>query len=193
MKNHDHRGGGGKGREKEEMAAARRESSRRAGTDDDAAVEELLRSAQDEIMLKLSVDSHISKTPNGSDSLPSDLRRRLDALKSVPASTSSAALKSASASSSAVASAGQSQDDLMARFDALKVKGRSGSGAAPVLPSPDLTGSGGFCTVDEDDEEDEVEKIIRWAKDAARLDPSPPSDDDDDCHSDDDDDGDVTE
>ncbi|CAI0416425.1 unnamed protein product [Linum tenue] len=136
-------------------------------------------------MLKLSVDSHISKTPNGSDSLPSDLRRRLDALKSVPASTSSAALKSASASSSAVASAGQSQDDLMARFDALKVKGRSGSGA-------DLTGSGGFCTVDEDDEEDEVEKIIRWAKDAARLDPSPPSDDDD-CHSDDDDDGDVTE
>ncbi|KAG9131309.1 hypothetical protein Leryth_006133 [Lithospermum erythrorhizon] len=42
---------------------------------------------------------------------------------------------------------------------------------------------------EEEDEEDEVEKVIRWAKDAARLDPSPSSEDDNDN----DDDGDEEE
>ncbi|CAN0909007.1 hypothetical protein LINGRAHAP2_LOCUS25588 [Linum grandiflorum] len=71
----------------------------------------------------------------------------------------------------------------MARFDALRGKKDGGAAAAPIVvfPSPDR------FVDDEADEEDEVEKIIRWAKDAARLDPSPPSD------SDDSDDGDLSE
>ncbi|CAN1254910.1 hypothetical protein LINPERPRIM_LOCUS8811 [Linum perenne] len=123
------------------------------------------------MMLKLSLDSHISKTPK--DSLPSDLRRRFDALKSVPASSSSSSSSAVAASSSVPE---LPQKDLMARFDALK--GRKDGAATVVFPSPDHSGSG-LLIHDEDDEEDEVEKIIRWAKDAARLDPSPPSDSDD--------------
>lgn len=70
-------------------------------------------------------------------------------------------------------------DDLFARFSALKTSLPSYSSQSPAAQNQLLQ----LSTEDDDNEEDEVEKIIRWAKDAARLDPSPPSEDGDD-HSD---------
>ncbi|KAK9274750.1 hypothetical protein L1049_022002 [Liquidambar formosana] len=68
-------------------------------------------------------------------------------------------------------------DDLFARFAALKAS----------LPSsvPPNTSDGGDQSVrpnenGDTEDDDEVEKIIQWAKDAARLDPSSATDDDDD-------------
>jgi hypothetical protein len=64
------------------------------------------------------------------------------------------------------------EDELSGRFVALK--GSHGIPADPKLSSS--------CGDDDaaEDEENEVEKLIQWAKDAARLERSPSSDDDDD-------------
>lgn len=155
-------------------------------SNDDEQVEQLLQAAQDDLMLKLSIDSHMSRvSPNYLDS---DLDRRFQALRSRPSSAAAAAPRNPRPSqpqlqsdSSSMPPAienldvdGESQsilgDDLAARFAALKASLPS-STTPPPSSIPD--------DVDSDDEEDEVEKLIQWAKDAARLDPSPPSDEDD--------------
>ncbi|KAK3004878.1 hypothetical protein RJ639_019306 [Escallonia herrerae] len=73
-------------------------------------------------------------------------------------------------------------DDLFARFAALK-----------GTPSSSSSNDEQVLSGDQNDNVDEVEKLMRWAMDAARLDPSPSSDDEDDDtdHTDDDDDEDV--
>jgi hypothetical protein len=58
-------------------------------------------------------------------------------------------------------------DDLSTRFAALKAS--SSSSSFIIAASASLHDAVA---------DDEVEKLIRWAKDAARLDSSPPSDDD---------------
>ena len=149
-------------------------------------VEELLQAAQDELLLKLSLDSHMSRvSPNYIDS---DLDRRFQALKkSRPSSSSSSVVPQSQSHKSTDDNSNNS--DLSARFAALKAKGSSSSSSAAVGvgvgPSSNI-----LYEEEDDDEDDEVEKLIRWAKDAARLDPSPPSDDDDqdDDEEDDDDD-----
>ena len=131
-------------------------------------VEQLLQAAQDELVLNLSINSHMSRvSPNYIDS---DLDRRFQALKK---SGSSVVPQESSNNKELKAVMG---DDLSARFAVLK--GSSSSSSTPgvgVGPNNILSDDGDG----DEDEEDEVEKLIRWAKDAARLDPSPPSDDDD--------------
>ncbi|XP_031284811.1 uncharacterized protein LOC116143500 [Pistacia vera] len=159
-------------------------------------VEQLLQSAQDEMLLKLSVNSHIAHI--SSNYIDSDLDRRFQALKSRPSlhqSSSSSSSSSSSQSNHRVNDVNVNVDnelksvlgdDLSARFAALKASPSSSNdnknlNALSVGPNVSYD--------DDNDEEDEVEKLIRWAKDAARLDPSPPSDDDkdSDCTDSDDD------
>jgi hypothetical protein len=135
-------------------------------------VEELLQAAEDELLLKLSLDSHTSRLPP--DYLPSDLDRRFQALKSRPSVSPNPSSHSLSKSTTSSVDV----EELSARFAALK-----GSHGIPADPKLLSTADGAT-----DDEEDEVEKLIRWAKDAARLDPSPPSDEDEDEDDDNDDD-----
>lgn len=136
-------------------------------------VEELLQAAADEMVLKLSVNSHmargVSPKPNYNyDCIPSDLDRRFQALKST--------VPTAPSSQSTAAVVG---DDLSARFAALKAS-LSSSAASEAKRHPLDNHHHHHGDEDEDDDDDdEVQKLIRWAKDAARLDPSPPSDDDD--------------
>ncbi|XP_030935094.1 nucleolin [Quercus lobata] len=148
-------------------------------------VEELLQAAQDELLLKLSLDSHMSRvSPNYIDS---DLDRRFQALKKSRPSSSSVVPQSQSHKST---DNNSNNSDLSARFAALKAKGSSPSSSSAAVG----VGAGPSSNIlyeeeeEEDDEDDEVEKLIRWAKDAARLDPSPPSDDDDDDQDEEDDD-----
>ncbi|KAB1212453.1 hypothetical protein CJ030_MR5G003809 [Morella rubra] len=157
-------------------------------------VEELLQAAQDEMLLKLSLNSHMSRVPPAY--LDSDLHRRFQALKSRPSlppsrsqSQPQRSVEAATTTSStpppslgASAEDGESQallgDELSVRFAALKGSLFStSSSSTPTIVIPE-----------DDEEEDEVEKLIRWAKDAARLDPSPPSDDEEDEDDDDDED-----
>lgn len=150
---------------------------------DDEQVEQLLQAAQDDLMLKLTLDSHMSRvSPNYLDS---DLDRRFQALRSRPSSAAAAAPRNPRPSRSDLPSKppaienlpvdGESQsilgDDLATRFAALKASLPSSTPPPPSSMPND---------VDSEDEEDEVEKLFQWAKDAARLDPSPPSDQDDD-------------
>ena len=151
-------------------------------------VEELLQAAQDELLLKLSLDSHMSRvSPNYIDS---DLDRRFQALKkSRPSSSSSSVVPQSQSHKSTDDNSNNS--DLSARFAALKAKGSSSSSSAAVGVGVGVGPSSNILYEEEDDDEDdEVEKLIRWAKDAARLDPSPPSDDDDDDQDDDEEDDD---
>lgn len=159
-------------------------------------VEQLLQAAHDEMLLKLSVDSHIASI--SSNYLNADLDRRFQALKSrpsVPPLSSQSKSQSQSQSRPNVNVDDELKsfigDDLSARFVALKAsssssandnKNNDGESVGPKIPD-----------ADGDDGEDEVEKIIRWAKDAARLDPSPPSDDDKDSDRDTDSDSDDDE
>ncbi|MCL7038827.1 hypothetical protein MKW94_006198 [Papaver nudicaule] len=141
-------------------------------------VDELIKAAQDELLLKLSINSHTT-----TNNLDLDLLHRFQALKSTktPSVSSSKTADSSSAKVSLPTTAkkegsdsGAGLLDLDSRFNALKNKSGSTATAAEIgrLGLGDDGSDGG-------DEDDEVEKLIRWAKDAARLDPSPPSDDDD--------------
>ncbi|OIW17359.1 hypothetical protein TanjilG_22471 [Lupinus angustifolius] len=138
-------------------------------------VEQLLQATQDHFLLNLSLNSHtthsspsLSSSSNNYDhiSLDLDLERRFQALKGKNHS--------------------QNKDqelnsvlghDLSARFAALKGKSSSSShdplGVGPTVLSNEYE-------EESEDEEDQVQKLIEWAKDAARLDPSPPSDEDED-------------
>ncbi|XP_062157977.1 uncharacterized protein LOC133865572 [Alnus glutinosa] len=143
-------------------------------------VEELLQAAEDELLLKLSLHSHISRL--APDYLPSDLDRRFQALKSrpsVPPNPSSHSLSPPQNSQESTTSS-VDQDELSARFLALK-------GSHGIPADPKLSSSGDDDAAAAEDEEDEVEKLIQWAKDAARLERSPSSDDEDDDDDDDDD------
>lgn len=157
-------------------------------------VEQLLQSAQDEVLLKLSVNSHIAHI--SSNYLDSDLDRRFQALKSRPSLPQSSASSQSNRRVDNVTVNVDDElknvlgDDLSSRFAALKASSSSSSSSSnnddkkvnglPV--GPDISFG------DDNDEEDEVEKLIRWAKDAARLDPSPPSEDEKDSDCDDSDD-----
>ena len=127
---------------------------------DEAEVEALLRAAQDAVLLKLQANSHlisssssVASNPLAVDpapgSLDDDLARRFDALRSRPP-----APKRPDA-------AAVGMDEMEARFATLK-----GAAAGPEKETKvrveDLGG--------ESEEEDEVEKVMRWAMDAARLD-----------------------
>ncbi|CAK7337613.1 unnamed protein product [Dovyalis caffra] len=153
-----------------------------AKNEEEDPVVQLLQSAQDELLLKLSVDSHMSRV--SPDYLLPDLDRRFQALRSRPTSTTiqSSAQPPPAMISKSQASKSQEDDadpdDLFARFAALKASDNTNSST--------VLGSSGFDQGD-DEEEDEVEKIIKWAKDSARLDPSPPSDEEEDDHDDSDD------
>lgn len=160
----------------------------RRGKEEDE-VEQLLQAAQDEMILKLSVDSHTSRS--SSDYLDSDLQSRFLALKSQPSSKKKDQQhrqkrrpKSPPKSKDVVE---ETPDDLMRRFAALKTSLPSSSSSSSVL-IPDEIGEDS----DEIGEDAEVEKLIQWAIDAARLDPSPPSDDDQSQSSDNDDETDST-
>ncbi|XP_061990572.1 uncharacterized protein LOC133710425 [Rosa rugosa] len=139
-------------------------------------VEELLQAAQDDMLLGLSVDSHISRL--------SDVDRRFQALKLksptppkvADANSSAPAVTSIQVDEELKAVLG---DDLSTRFAALKASvpmpSSSSSSSSIIAASSALHAD--YDDDDAVDEDDEVEKLIRWAKDAARLDPSPPSDD----------------
>ncbi|KAE8672739.1 Oxoprolinase 1 [Hibiscus syriacus] len=185
------------------MSGRKKSSDATADTD---AVEQLLQAAQDEMLLELAVDSHMSRV--APDYLNPDLRRRFQALRSRPSSSHPQQTKQSAAppptqlpkpqleqkedgdkkereSKAVVAGDVDDElkavlgDDLSARFAALKASLSSSSSNSTAATtnefSIDLEKSDS-----EDDEEDEVERVIQWAKDAARLDPSPASDDDDD-------------
>ncbi|TYI94704.1 hypothetical protein E1A91_D02G224100v1 [Gossypium mustelinum] len=186
--------------------SGRKKSS--AATTENDAVDQLLQAAQDEMLLELSVDSHMSRV--APDYLNPDLRRRFQALRSRPSSSHSQQKKQSSAPPPSPPKPQPEQkedeekkdrkskvvvpdnvdeelkavlgDDLSARFAALKAS-LSSSSSNPTAATSISTNEGriGLEKSDgEDDEEDEVERVIQWAKDAARLDPSPASDEDDD-------------
>uniref|UniRef100_A0A0D9X4F6 Uncharacterized protein n=1 Tax=Leersia perrieri TaxID=77586 RepID=A0A0D9X4F6_9ORYZ len=130
---------------------------------DEAEVEALLRAAQDAVLLKLQANSHLvsssspssaaapnplpSLDPAAADPLDGDLARRFEALRSRPPKLPHAPT-----------SAAAGMDELEARFAALK-------GAEKGDSRVKLEDLG-----DESEEEDEVDKVMRWAMDAARLD-----------------------
>lgn len=167
-------------------------------------VEELLKAAEDEMVLKLKVDSHISRS--SPSYLEPDLEHRFQALKKPPPSSSSSKTNRPISNSqlpqpspqrtitdAKSVQSFQDDDDLYARFAALKGISSSSSSIPPTRSDSggvQIDHSNGKKNNDEDDV-DEVEKIIQWAIDAARLDPSPPTDDEDqedDDDSEDDDD-----
>ncbi|WZY69443.1 hypothetical protein YC2023_001683 [Brassica napus] len=150
----------------------------RRGKEEDDEVEQLLQAAQDEMILKLSVDSHASRSR--SDYLDPDLHSRFLALRSKPSqqqkkTTTTTEQKRRPVSPTKSKDAEETPDDLMLRFAALKSTLPSSSVPPSVLRPGEMGDD-----ADELGEDDEVEKLIQWAIDAARLDPSPPSDDDDD-------------
>ncbi|KAL1222522.1 hypothetical protein V5N11_018895 [Cardamine amara subsp. amara] len=154
-------------------------------------VEQLLQAAQDEMILKLSVNSHTSRS--SSDYLDPDLHSRFLALKSQPSTKKKDQQhrqkrrpRSPPPKSKDVVE--ETPEDLMLRFAALKTSLPSSSSSSSVLLPNEI----GEEDSDEIGEDAEVEKLIQWAIDAARLDPSPPSDDDHSQSSDDDDETDST-
>ncbi|CAD6246657.1 unnamed protein product [Miscanthus lutarioriparius] len=131
---------------------------------EEVEVEALIRAAQDAVLLKLQANSHlVSSTPAALasspppsldaaalDPLDSDLARRFDALKSRAAAPKPKPKPAA-------------MDELEAWFAALK-----GAVAGPEkdarLRLEDLGGESS------EDKADEVDKVMRWAMDTARLD-----------------------
>ncbi|KAL7149689.1 hypothetical protein ABFS83_05G057600 [Erythranthe nasuta] len=166
-------------------------SGKKKAADDDE-VEQLLRAAQDDMLLKLNLNSHMARG-SAAAAIDPDLDRRFLALKKpqkppkVDDPTKSVPAKVDSGGSRVD---GASDDDLFARFTALKNtipshnKSESRSNLSGDAPANQPAAE------EEEESEDEVEKVMKWAIDAARLDPSQPSDDDDDdydCSDDEDD------
>lgn len=166
-------------------------------------VEELLQAAADETLLQLSLDAHTTRGSSTQFMAP-DLDRRFQALKTRHKSSgiSNKPLKTTAPTTSSSADNvnchrtvgdGDDENDLFARFAALKsplpsYPSSASSGCNPGLGRVELENG------EDQDEDDQVEKLIKWAVDAARLDPSPLSDtdyevDDDnsDSHSEDED------
>ncbi|XP_021766376.1 transcription elongation factor SPT5-like isoform X2 [Chenopodium quinoa] len=170
-------------------------------------VEELLRAAEDAALLKINLNSHtIHASPSD---LHPELEQRFRDLKTGSKSKTKkeSVTRKTPPTQSADVNNQVEEDDLLARFAALKAS----------LPKPSPSASSSFVgvgTLDasvedklaggsldskaviDDEEEDEVEKVIRWAMDAARLDPSPSSDDEeleDDTQGDDSDDNEASD
>ena len=160
------------------------------GGDDD--VESLLRAAEDEVLLNLSVNSHMARGVSQSSYIDPDLDRRFQALKStntkaasqppLPPKATTDDRKAKDEKSVYVSSnIGEDADDLFARFAALKTSVPSSSSSSSLnKPNCSDEKSDGRTTAGDEVDEDEVQKLIQWAIDAARLDPSPPTDTDDD-------------
>ncbi|CAM8954782.1 unnamed protein product [Rhodiola kirilowii] len=156
-----------------------RRSNRKAEDRTIDDVEELLKATEDELLLDLSVGSHMSKV--APSYIDSDLNRRFQALKkpssaSVSSSSSKPMIsKSTPPPQKSVSEksidCGSDGDDLLARFAALKGSRHSSAIAVGGIEELGQRNQVG--------DSDEVERIIQWAKDAARLDPSPPTDSDD--------------
>ncbi|XP_006347993.1 probable DNA-directed RNA polymerase subunit delta isoform X1 [Solanum tuberosum] len=142
-------------------------------------VEELLRAAEDDVSLKLSLNSHMARG-SSTQFIDPDLDQRFQALRSKQ--TPPKKPISQKGLDNQATSTTDESDDLLTRFAALKSSLPASSSAKQHA-----------VVEDEDDDDDEVEKVIKWAIDAARLDPSPPSgtddDDDDDNTTDEEDDG----
>ncbi|KAM7480600.1 hypothetical protein LguiA_028813 [Lonicera macranthoides] len=169
----NNRGGGGG-----EMSGRKKKTEK-----EEDEVEKLLRAAEDSMLLKLSINSHM---PRGSSStiIDPDLDRHFQALRSKPNPTTSSKshlnpqLPNPSPSISSVytdlnlnSDYNPQGDDLFAQFTALKssIPAHSSSPSLNELQKKFENG---------DDEEDKVEKLIRWVVDAVHLDLSPPSDSD---------------
>ncbi|XXG67047.1 hypothetical protein AAC387_Pa06g0481 [Persea americana] len=180
----------------------RRNKGSASNKNKDSEVEELLRAAEDDMLLNLSINSHTSR----SNPFDADLARRFEALKLPKPSSSSNITKSPKpnkeeeeerqVTTGSISSLQVDENlktilgsDLSARFAALR-KGSSSSSSS--ILSKDFQGHSGKSNdydddgdEDDDDEVDgdgvskkEVDKLIQWAMDAARLDPSISSDDD---------------
>ncbi|KAM7529601.1 hypothetical protein LguiB_033011 [Lonicera macranthoides] len=146
-------------------------------------VEKLLRAAEDSMLLKLSVNSHTSRG-SSSTIIDPDLDRGFQTLRSKlnPTTYSKSnlnpqlpnpppSISSLPTDLNLNSDYNPQGDYLFARFTALKSSIPTHS-SSPSLNELQKKFENG------DDEEDEVEKLIRWAMDAARLDPSPQSDSD---------------
>ncbi|XP_021724425.1 histone acetyltransferase KAT6A-like [Chenopodium quinoa] len=170
-------------------------------------VEELLRAAEDAALLKINLNSHtVHASPSD---LHPDLEQRFRDLKmgSKSKTKKESVTRKTPPPQSAEVNKEIEEDELLARFAALKAS----------LPKPSPSASSSFVGVETSDvsvedklaggslegkaiidneEEDEVEKVIRWAMDAVRLDPSPSSDDEeleDDTQDDDSDDNETSD
>lgn len=198
------------------MSSSRRGGGRctpsRTGDDPQSEVDQLLRAAEDDLLLNLRIGSHAAR----SSALDPDLARRFEALKTPPPPQPLAAKTVVKGGSSGAADDGSPPsatktmvkggssvaaddgewgnvlgDDLVARFAALK--GSSGTGGLDPRPEgSDLVaphGKSSHVEVDDEEEEDgrnadegvskkEVDKLLQWAMDAARLDPSKSDDED---------------
>ncbi|KAL3850597.1 hypothetical protein ACJIZ3_012479 [Penstemon smallii] len=149
--------------------------TRKKTTNDEDEVEQLLRAAQDDMLLKLSLNSHMAHS--SSSAIDPDLDRRFLALKKPKQPSTTTSNHKINKIDIGGAAEG---DDLFARFTALK-------SSLPSHSRSNLDKDESDKQTEEDEnnsEEDEVEKVIKWAIDAARLDPSSPSDDDDDLDDD---------
>ncbi|KAK8945323.1 hypothetical protein KSP40_PGU011187 [Platanthera guangdongensis] len=149
-------------------------------------VDEMLRAAEDELLMEVHVASHTI-----SSSLDSDLARRFEALKSPrlpPHPKASQAIpppQSSTPESKGLENRDRihedaANDDLMARFAALKAPTRN----LQPMSNP-ISNHVDFSADEEMDDGDEIskkeaEKVMQWAMDAARLDPSRSDDEDND-------------
>ncbi|KAJ6851243.1 pheromone-processing carboxypeptidase KEX1-like [Iris pallida] len=125
----------------------------------ESEVDQLLKAAEDHVLLNLKLNSHTKSSSTATHNLPlsssssldPDLTRRFEALKSAPTKSESVDV-----------------DHLSARFDALK----SSLGHHEVLDSSSNIQESDGGDDDEDDDgvsQKEVEKLMQWAMDAARL------------------------
>lgn len=163
---------------------------KKGGVSKDDEVDDLLRAAHDDVLIKLSLNSHIAHLGTSS-SIDPDLDSRFQALKARQSKSKSSKLDASQVTivsekknPEKVLLTVDESDDLFARFAALK------GSSLPSHPSSaaDVGGRDEVQQLVNDDGEDEVEKVIKWAIDAARLDPSPPSDSDNEEGGEDDDD-----
>lgn len=136
-------------------------------------VEELLRAAEDDVFLKLSLNSHMARG-SSTQFIDPDLDQRFQLLRSKQTPpkkpNSQRSLHNQPPSTSLTT---DESDDLLTRFAALK-------SSLPTYSSSISPAKQQAEAVVEEDDDDEVEKVIQWAIDAARLDPSPDDDDDED-------------
>ncbi|XP_060193426.1 uncharacterized protein LOC132622779 [Lycium barbarum] len=145
-------------------------------------VEELLRAAEDDVSLKLSLNSHMARG-SSTQFIDPQLDQRFQALRSkkTPKKTPISQQGLGLVKQPPSASTSTDSDDLFTRFAALKSS------------LPTYSSASSSAVEKEEDDDDEVEKVIKWAIDAARLDPSPPSETDDDDDDDDESSTDVEE
>uniref|UniRef100_A0A803Q1T1 Uncharacterized protein n=1 Tax=Cannabis sativa TaxID=3483 RepID=A0A803Q1T1_CANSA len=175
----------------------RKKATTSTTTKAEAEVDELLKAVQEDMLLNLSLNSHLARvSPNYIDS---DLDTRFRALKSRPSKSSQNTKPTPPSTATSdpppqlpnQAPDPQPDPELQAVLgDDLSVRFAKLRASLSQSPAASISGTGGVrpntkleSLDDEDEEEDEddvVEKLIRWAKDAARLDPSPPSDEDED-------------